>query len=302
MAVIFIEKARVGMRICRPVYSSTGAKLLTMGTVLTKENLHMLKKHNVNRIEVDDSVSPVSDHRNYYAKGINDAARARNERALLHSTMKKIPLFASLNNEHLELLTANFRIEKVQASTILFREKEPGDSFFVIVRGSTKIYTQSNEGKEKILSVFRSGDSFGELSLLDGKPRSASAQTLEETEHIVISRDSFMKVLQSHFDIAKIIMKEMIRRISDTKQHVEDLAFLDAHSRVVKSLVKLTNRFGKRTDYSVEVELPLDYNELAQMSGVKVRELHDVLYDMEEKQLLKMNANYFSVNLLQLRL
>jgi CRP-like cAMP-binding protein len=296
MVVIFIEHARIGMTIGKDIVSSSGAKLLRVGTVLTKSYISMLLKHDVRQIEVDDSHGILSANND-----LNSDQIMNREEEVLKRILIKIPLFSKFNNKQMELLMGNINIQRAKAQTILFRENEPGDTFFAILQGSIKIYTRSGEGLEKILSVYKSGDSFGELSLIDGKPRSASAQTLESTEMIVISRENLIHVMQTHFDLAHNIMMDLAQRIMDSQQHIEELTLFDPHTRVIKSLIKLTLRFGKRAAHSIAVHMPLELNELAQMAGVKVNELQDVLLELEKQQFLKMKHNYFELNLIKLR-
>src|SRR5690606_34368299 len=93
--------------------------------------------------------------------------------------LSKVPLFAKLNESQLKIIADICSKKAVRAGTILFREKEPGSIFYVVYMGSVKIFTSNNAGEEKMLSLFKTGDSFGELSLIDGKPRSATAQAME---------------------------------------------------------------------------------------------------------------------------
>jgi hypothetical protein len=96
-------------------------------------------------------------------------------------------------------------------------------------------------------------------------------------------------------------MMDLAQRIMDSQQHIEELTLFDPHTRVIKSLIKLTLRFGKRAAHSIAVHMPLELNELAQMAGVKVNELQDVLLELEKQQFLKMKHNYFELNLIKLR-
>jgi hypothetical protein len=89
MATIMVGNARMGMRVSRDVYTSSGMKLFIVGTVLTKENLQMLKNHNVQQIEVNEIVKTQA---------------ISSEKWELHKMIKKIPLFASFSKEHLEQL------------------------------------------------------------------------------------------------------------------------------------------------------------------------------------------------------
>ncbi|RED58041.1 Crp/Fnr family transcriptional regulator [Cohnella lupini] len=304
MAVVAIESVRVKMRVGRDVYSAAGVKLFTSGTVLTKENLLMLKRHNVKRIEVDESSGQLPE-RKLYSPAMPSSVRAREETALsrYHSLVKNVSLFANVSDKQLGTLASNFRLERHAANTTLFRERDPGNYLFLVLSGSIRTFTQSPFGRIESEALYlQAGDSFGELSILDAKPRAVSALTLEETEIFVLSRENILKVMKSDFEIAKRIMKEMNNLTYSTKQHLEELSGLDSRSRVVRCLVNLTNHFGKRTDYSVEVDLPLELNELAQMAGVGLNELHDVIDQLEQKRMLKMHAHYFALNLQQMRI
>lgn len=302
MAIIPIENAKVGMKVDKDIYSAAGAKLMRRGTVLTEAQIKTLMKYNIGRIEIDPSTDlggSSTDLDPSYDPTENVAARQ--EREVLTQSLRKIPMFQQLSDRQLQLLMASFTVQKHKPRVTLFKEKDPGDTFFVILKGSIKIYLQSAKGTEKILAVCNAGDSFGELSLLDGRPRSASAQTLQKTELLVMSRVQFLNLLENNFEITHSIMKEMIQRIRDTHQQITDLTLIDTRSRVIKSLIKLAGRFGRRSDHAIDVELPLDLNELAQMVGIDLRELHLVLNDLEEQELVRMHANYYVLNLHKLR-
>jgi CRP-like cAMP-binding protein len=310
MVNIFIENVRPGMKVDNDIYSRSGVKLLARGSILTLPQIQMLRKHEIREIAVDDRFAvDIEDPFEWKKKNIavlpgrdrkptlNDIRKQSNERSPLKSIIEQIPLFADFNNEHLKLLECSVRKEKHEAQTVLFHEGDPGNSFFAISQGSIKVYTKSKDGEEKILSVLKAGDNFGELALIDGKPRSASAQTLEASELIVIERDHFMEILRSNFDIALAVMTELTQRMRDANQHVADLTFYDERTRVIKSLIKLANSFGQRTDRSIVVKMPLEIKELAQMAGVKPGEVKEVLFDLGEKQLLRMHASHFELNL-----
>jgi CRP/FNR family cyclic AMP-dependent transcriptional regulator len=286
MATIFVDNVRVGMRVSTDVYTSNGMKLFPLGTVLTKENLRMLRNHQVDKVTISDPIKAP----------IIQSAHSYN-----YSIIRSIPLFASFRSAHIEQLLEGSSVEHLQAKSIIFHEKDSGNSFHIIKEGSVKIFTQSNNGHEKILSIFKQGDSFGELSLLDGKPRSASAVTLERTELLNITRDSFMKVLQANFELAHLVMAEIARRISETEQHIHDLTLLDPQSRVIKGLIVLINQFGRRAYDIIELQMAIDYKELALMAGVGLQEYYEVLSNLEERRILRMHENYISIHLARLR-
>lgn len=215
--------------------------------------------------------------------------------------LKKVPMFETFDDEQLQHILRIAQRRSFAAGSILFHEKDPGNIFYVVLSGSIKLFTRSAAGDEKILSVVAAGDSFGELSLLDGLPRSASARTLEPTLVLEIESGDFMNLLRDHFDIAKGILAELSRRLRQTNEHVNDLTFLDDRTRVMKNLIKLANQHGKRDGILIRIHLALNYDELAQMAGVSKQTLSEVLRELEAKSVLAFGHNQYTLNLTKLR-
>jgi CRP/FNR family cyclic AMP-dependent transcriptional regulator len=215
--------------------------------------------------------------------------------------LSKVPLFSNLNSAQLEAISNICTKKSFKSNTILFHEKEIGSVFYIVFSGSVKIFTAATSGEEKILSLCKSGDSFGELSLIDGKPRSASAQTLEDSVLIALAANSFLELLKSNFDISLCIMQELCNRLRDTNQHVHDLTFLDARSRVIKSLIKLANKNGLRSGHIITIKMMLNYDEVSQLAGVQKPILMQVIRDFQEKQILTFQGSEMKLDLAKLR-
>ncbi|MFK7694203.1 Crp/Fnr family transcriptional regulator [Paenibacillus sp. HJGM_3] len=215
--------------------------------------------------------------------------------------LRQVPLFAKLNEDQLNLIAGICSKKAVRSGTILFREKEPGSIFYVVYMGSVKIFTSNSAGEEKMLSLFKEGESFGELSLIDGKPRSATAQAMEDTILIALSADSFLEVMRNNFEITLGILQELSQRLRDTNQHVYDLTFLDARSRIIKNLIMLANKNGIRNGNLIVVRHPLNYDEISQMAGVQKNVLMQVMRDLTDKRIVTLGSNDFSLHLDRLR-
>lgn len=215
--------------------------------------------------------------------------------------VRKAPLFSQLNEQQLQAVAQISGRKSYKAGTVLFHEKELGSVFYMVYSGSVKVYTSGANAEEKILSIFKSGESFGELSLIDGKPRSASAQTLEDSIVLEITGSDFLKLLRHHFDITLAIMQELSNRLRDTNQHVYDLTFLDARTRVIKSLITLANKHGIRQGTVISIKLMLNYDEISRMAGVQKATLMQVIRDLEEKAILKITPVDFMLDLAKLR-
>lgn len=215
--------------------------------------------------------------------------------------IKNVSLFENLDNEQLEHMLSIAHRQTIAANTVLFHENDYGAAFYVILKGSIKIFKRSASGEEKVLSLLQSGDSFGELSLLDGRPRSASAATLEPTTMLVIAEEPFHNLLRRNFDITRKLMAELCQRLRDTNQHVHDLTFLDSRTRVLKNLILLANRHGSRSGNIINIRMPLNFDELAQMAGVQKNVLAEVIRDVEERGILRLGRSEYTLDLSKLR-
>lgn len=215
--------------------------------------------------------------------------------------IKRVPLFAQLNEQQLNALAQICTRRSYRASTVLFAEKDFGSVFYIVISGSVKIFTSGSTGEEKILSICKSGESFGELSLIDGKPRSASAQTLEDSVLLSMTANNFLDLLRSHFDITLGIMQELSGRLRETNQQVYDLTFLDARTRVIKSLITMANKHGIRSGNTITIKLVLNFDEISQLAGVQKVTLMQVIRDLEEKRILAISPSDFKLDLAKLR-
>lgn len=215
--------------------------------------------------------------------------------------LKKVSLFSNLNDDQLDHILRIAHRKSLAAGTVLFHEKEAGTTFYVVLSGTIKIFTRSSGGAEKVISVMHPGDSFGEQSLIDGRPRSASAQTLENTVVLEISSQSFMELLREHFDITRGILIELSNRLRQTNDQLRDLTFLDGRTRVLKNLILLANRSGKREGETITVHLALNYDELAQLAGVTKQVLAEVLRELEQRGILEFGFSEYRLNLSKIR-
>ena len=119
------------------------------------------------------------------------------------------PLFTDIPKEKLGEVGKVVQKEVVPAHHIIFRQGDPGDTFYVITSGKVRIFRKGKEGVETDLSLLGPGDSFGEMALLTEKARSANVETLEETHLLILKKDQFDRVLKNHPDISLAFIHKM---------------------------------------------------------------------------------------------
>ncbi|UHA75840.1 Crp/Fnr family transcriptional regulator [Paenibacillus sp. 481] len=214
--------------------------------------------------------------------------------------LKRVPLFADLTESQLEIVSSITSRQEHPAHTVLFRQGDPGETFCIVVRGSVKVFTSNKLGQQKILDVFQTGDSFGELALIDGKPRSATAETLEETVLWTITSESFHLLLRAHYDIAQKIMIQLCNRLRTTNGHVYDLTFLDAPSRIVKNIVRTAKQHGERQGDKIVIRSAFDAEALSGLAGVHLTVLEQVVRELEQRRILTFGSSEFVLDVSKL--
>jgi CRP/FNR family transcriptional regulator/CRP/FNR family cyclic AMP-dependent transcriptional regulator len=157
---------------------------------------------------------------------------------------------------------------------------------YVILTGKVKISVTSPDGQEVSLALLSAGDYFGELALLDGQPRSASAVALEPAETLTLQRADFLKAVLRYPRIAVQVMNVLSRRLRQTDAMIEDLLFLDVHGRVAKKLLELGESHGIRTPEGIRIELRLTQGELAAMVGASRESVNKVMGYFTDKQFI----------------
>ena len=201
--------------------------------------------------------------------------------------LMKVPLFRDLADEQLAGLSSVFRQKTYPIGSFIITEGSGGDILFVLNRGSAKVTRESEEGREVIFAFFREGDVFGELSILDGRERSANVVALEDTEVYILKRDEFLKVLFGYPALSVQLLQELARRIRSSDRQIEYLALKDSESRVLLALGRLAGETGiaEKHQYVMELKLPMQ-QDLASMAGTSRETVSRVLKSLEQKGMI----------------
>jgi CRP/FNR family transcriptional regulator, cyclic AMP receptor protein len=149
---------------------------------------------------------------------------------------------------------------------IIFMRGDPGDSLCGVASGRVRISTSLPTGKEVFLNIMEPGDCFGEIALLDGQPRTATATAMIRTELIIFKREQFLALLSTEPQLAAHLIGLLCRRVRWTAQLMEDSALLSVPARMAKRLLSLTQLNGAHTPTGTK--LALSQEELAQFLGV----------------------------------
>ncbi len=159
--------------------------------------------------------------------------------------LKQVDLFARLSEAAIAELEKLSVQRKYPKNTLLFMEGDESTHLYIVQKGKVSVSVADDEGRQVILNYVGEGEYFGELSLLDGKPRSATVMTVTPCEFIAISRASFQNLLHSNPEFLMQLTAEIVKRVRDLTDSVKDLALLDVYGRVSNVLDKLSDEAGK---------------------------------------------------------
>jgi CRP/FNR family cyclic AMP-dependent transcriptional regulator len=205
------------------------------------------------------------------------------------ANLRQITLFAGLSDAALSALASRVRMRRYRKGEVLFHRDDPGTSLFLLETGRIKISTFSAEGKEAVFTVHGPGDTFGELALLDGSPRSATATALEQSRLLTIDRAAFVSFLREQPDAALVLLGELTARVRRLSLQVEDLMFLDIPGRLARTLLRLGDQYGRKTTRGLEIDLQITQTELGGMVGATRVSVNRLLHWFEERGLISMD-------------
>lgn len=178
------------------------------------------------------------------------------------SILKQVTFFRGLNNSELNKVLGIAGLKKYAPGQMVFAKEDLGNNFFIVRAGRIKIFTTVGAAKRKTFAFLKKGDSFGEMSLLGGKVRSASAQAVESSELFVISKKNFKRLILENPEFSLKLLYTLAERLHKANKDMESMLFHNILGRLAEAILELSKE--KKTK---PLTLAIDQNELAQYLG-----------------------------------
>ncbi len=207
----------------------------------------------------------------------------------LREMLKKVSLFSQLGDDTLAGLAGHLHRRTFRKGTIIFHKDQAGDALYIVESGRVRIFLPTPAGEELTVDVAGPGDVFGELALLDGRPRSASAETQEDTVTFTISREEFQGVLMQTPQLATALVELLSSRLRHVTEYAESLAFLDVHARLARALLEMADRYGVRRD-GIEIDFDMTQTDLATMVGATRERVNRALAAFKAQGLIELRG------------
>jgi CRP-like cAMP-binding protein len=203
--------------------------------------------------------------------------------------LRKVGLFSSLGDGLLQGLAQHLRRRVYPKGTIIFHKDQLGDALYIVDTGRVRIFLPAPGGEELTVDIAGPGDVFGELAVLDGRPRSASAEALEDVVVFTLERGQFLRHLQATPALAAALVELLSGRLRHVTEYAESLAFLDIRARLARVLLEMADRYGVRRD-GVEIDLDLTQTDLASMVGATRERVNRALSSFRSEGLVELRG------------
>lgn len=210
--------------------------------------------------------------------------------------LKEIPLFQSLSDEHLSLVSKGFTIKKYKKGEIIFYQSDDSTDLYIILNGAVKACLLNSDGQELVLTTFKKGDFFGEMSFLDGRPRSATIITAEDSTLGILKRDKFLQAVKNDPMIAIDLLSALVQRMRMTDEMVGSLAFLDVSQRIIKLLLNIAKTGETRNENGFFKIKKLTHKELASCTGASREAVTKSLKVLFFRNIVTEEDGYFLIS------
>jgi CRP/FNR family transcriptional regulator, cyclic AMP receptor protein len=208
----------------------------------------------------------------------------------VEGVLAQVPLFAALNDDAAATLEATLTTRTLARGHVVFREGDPGDRLFIVLDGKVKISRAAADGRENLLAVLGVSEMFGELSLFDPGPRTATVTTVTEATLASLDHDDLRPLLNERPGVSVQLLQALAQRLRRTNEAMADLVFTDVPGRVAKALLDLAEKFGVPEADGTRVRHDLTQEELAQLVGASRETVNKALSEFAHRGWLRIEG------------
>ena len=208
-----------------------------------------------------------------------------------------VPFFGGLSEKELAGLTQVARTQSLPPRRELFHKGDEGTEVYVVIHGSLKALTTSEEGDDVVFTILGPGELFGEIAFLGNTMRTATVTALTDCELLAIDRRDFMAFLKSHPEAAIKLLSVLAKRLKQVSELVEDTIFLNLPVRLAKKLVHYAAIYGEKSKAGeVRIGLKLSQEEWGDLVGATRESINKQMRAWTEEGLISMDHGYVVIH------
>jgi CRP/FNR family transcriptional regulator len=208
----------------------------------------------------------------------------------VEGVLGSVPLFAALDADSAATLEKMLTTRSVGKGHVVFSEGDEGDRLFIVLDGKVKITRAAADGRENLIAVLGSAEMFGELSLFDPGPRTASVSAVTDATLASLDHDDLRPLLLERPGVAVELLQALAQRLRRTNEAMADLVFTDVPGRVAKALLDLAEKFGVVEADGTRVRHDLTQEELAQLVGASRETVNKALSEFAHRGWLRIEG------------
>lgn len=207
--------------------------------------------------------------------------------------LKKIALFSTLAGEELRMVKEKIVIKRFKKNEVILHEENTNEYMYVILEGEAKVIQVTGEGKGIIVTMHRTGDFFGEMSLIDGKTAPATVKATGETVTAIISKKDFYSLIHSQRKVLDNLLHILSSRLRESWKRIQLLNFNDAAQRIKMLFLMLAETYGKETPRGMLLSIKLIHQDIADMTGLTRETVTRVLDKLQKAGEIEILENKF---------
>lgn len=217
---------------------------------------------------------------------------ARLDRDAKRAALLSSPLFEAMKPDELDEVLKLSSERRVPRGASLFQKGDAGSSMMAVLAGRVRVSSVSAEGKEITLNVINPGEVFGEIALLDGKPRSADCSAIEETTLLVLERRHFLPFLRRNEDLYLRLLAVLCEKLRRTSMALEELALFDLPARLARVLLKLASDYGRQGAKGIRIDVKMSQRDLSNLVASSRESVNKQLRVWRDDGVVDLDAGY----------
>jgi CRP/FNR family transcriptional regulator, cyclic AMP receptor protein len=211
------------------------------------------------------------------------------------ASIRRVPLFRDFGDEEVAGIAATVTDRHYQKHDFVVREGDPGNTFFILIKGSVSVCRVMPDGREMILAILKEGDFFGEMAMFDSSLRSASIKTLTEVEVGAIRYADFLILLDANPRIGRSLAIALSERLRAANALIAATTSQDIRARLASLLLNLSTQFGEIVDNGTRISLRLTNQEMANMIATTRETVNRTLNRFWDEKLVDMRTAHLVI-------
>jgi len=208
---------------------------------------------------------------------------------------KKVPLFQGLTDTEMLVVCSLMTLREFHKGEVIVQRDDEGQTFFIIVSGTAHVSVVTSEGKQTILATLKRPDFFGEISILDGEPRSASVIAAEDCKVLMLYRKPFLDILHRFPKITIQMLIEMSKRLRNSNRQINTLSLISTYGRVAEVILRMAKEQGYREGSVIIIPKRPTHQMIAEMAGMSRETVSRIISTLQKKHYIAIDRKKMTI-------